>query len=390
MRREHPRRAIAAVAAFAAAAALLAGLAFADPAPARRRPANPDEVVIALPPGLPRATAGAESSPDSAAAQAEAFIALARSTRDARFYGRAESAVEPWLARADATPRLLVAAADLAQQRHAFTEARVLLDRAIARDARDPGTLVRRANVNLILGEHGAARRDCATAMQGGAALPATICLATTMTGPGSVRRARRILSTLDGADAASPEIAVWRLLAAADLALRDRDVPAAIGLLARAHALAPEHDEARARLADALLQSGDARAALALTDGPFRSAALLVVRIRAASPQRVGDAEAARRELDALLEVGRRRGTRLHLREEGELALYVDHDATRALDLARRNFELQKDTPDVRLLADAAVAAGDRAAIASLRGWLAATGFEDRVTAARIAGDRS
>ena len=92
-----------------------------------------------------------------------------------------------------------------------------------------------------------------------------------------------------------------------------------------------------------------------------------------------------ARRELDTLLAVGRRRGTTPHLREEGELALYVDRDAARALVLARQNFALQKDTPDIRLLLGAAVAAGDKPTLAELRRWLASTGFEDRVVAARL-----
>jgi hypothetical protein len=63
-----------------------------------------------------------------------------------------------------------------------------------------------------------------------------------------------------------------------------------------------------------------------------------------------------------------------------------VDGDAERALALARRNFALQKDTPDLRLYADAALAARDHVAVGELRQWLASTGFEDRAVAARLA----
>ena len=75
-------------------------------------------------------------NPERTAIEAEAFLRLARTTRDARYFGRAEALVEPWIARRDATPRLLVAAADLAQQRHEFESARQLLDRAIDADPR--------------------------------------------------------------------------------------------------------------------------------------------------------------------------------------------------------------------------------------------------------------
>ena len=125
------------------------------------------------------------------------------------------------------------------------------------------------------------------------------------------------------------------------------------------------------------------------LARGSAVSAALLVRRIRAASGIDAAEAASARRELDTLLAVGRRRGTTPHLREEGELALFVDRDAARALVLARQNFALQKDTPDVRLLLGAALAAGDKPTLAELRRWLASTGFEDRVVAARLRGRR-
>jgi hypothetical protein len=96
--------------------------------------------------------------------------------------------------------------------------------------------------------------------------------------------------------------------------------------------------------------------------------------------------ARESRRQLDALLLVARRRGTGRHLREEAELALHVDRQASRAVELARLNFEQQKDTPDLRIFADAAIAAGDRPAMEFLRAWLESTGFEDSMVAAKLA----
>ena len=230
-----------------------------------------------------------------------------------------------------------------------------MLDRAIDADPGDGGARIQRANVALLLGEFEAARRDCLAVLQGGATFPGTVCLASTMTGPGSLQRARRLLAPFDDAGPAAPDIARWLLLTESDLALRDGDAHAAQQYLARAHALDPDHEETRARLAELLIEQGDAANALTLARGSTVSAALLVRRIRAASGIDAAEAAAARRELDALLAVGRLRGTTPHLREEGELALFVDRDAARALVLARQNFALQKDTPDVRLLLGAA-----------------------------------
>ena len=78
------------------------------------------------------------------------------------------------------------------------------------------------------------------------------------------------------------------------------------------------------------------------------------------------------------------------HEREEALLALHADHDAPRALELARRNFARQKDTADLRLLVEAARAAGDREALGAARDWIEASGFEDRVVAAQLARART
>ena len=383
--RASPRRQ-ATVAAWAAAVVLFSSVAGAGET-LRYRPADGDALVLTLPAGMSTAQAmpADAGDPERAAIDAEAFLRLARTTRDARYFGRAEALVEPWVARQNATPRLLVAAADLAQQRHEFASARQLLDRAIGADPKDGGALIQRANVALLLGDFKAARRDCLAVLQGGATFPGTVCLASTMTGPGSLQRARRLLAPFDDAGPSAPDVARWLLLTESDLALRDGDAHAALKYVARAHALDPEHEETRARLAELLIERGDAADALTLARGSTVSAALLVRRIRAASGINAVEAAAARRELDTLLAVGRRRGTTPHLREEGELALFVDRDATRALALARQNFALQKDTPDVRLLLGAAVAAGDKPTLAELRRWLASTGFEDRIVTARL-----
>lgn len=58
-----------------------------------------------------------------------------------------------------------------------------------------------------------------------------------------------------------------------------------------------------------------------------------------------------------------------------------VDADAAGALAAARRNFEGQKELADVRVLARAARAARDPAALAELRRWLSDTGYRDSVT---------
>jgi hypothetical protein len=77
-------------------------------------------------------------------------------------------------------------------------------------------------------------------------------------------------------------------------------------------------------------------------------------------------------------------RKDRIHMREEAMFTLAVDHDIPHALELARANWDVQKELADARLLATAATAAGDLAAAAPVTSWAAEHHVRDaRLTAA-------
>jgi len=165
-----------------------------------------------------------------------------------------------------------------------------------------------------------------------------------------------------------------------ADFADRRGDAAGAERLLRAALNATPENEGVRSALADVLMARGAMREALALLDLPAPSVGLLARRARAQQVLRDDGLEATRAQLDELLSLASRRGERPHLREEALLALDVEHDAHRALDLARRNFESQRETIDLRLLVRAAHATGNAAVIADVSRWLRETHFEDRM----------
>ena len=278
-----------------------------------------------------------------------------------------------------------ILAADDAQSRHQFAEARAELDRLLAADPRDVEARLMSANLFLLAGEYERAQGDCKLVMSAGALDAGTVCLASALTGPGSVDRARRMVAALGAPQESEVELARWHLLTEADLALRAGDFAAGLELHERAFRLDPSHEEARTRLAGLLLERGEAARALELAQAPDPSPARLVIRLRAAKALADADALTSLRELSVLLEADRSDGVPPHLREEAQLALYVEGDAVAALRLARLNFETQKDTPDLRMYAAAAIAAADASAVVEIRAWMRETGFEDRVVAAAL-----
>jgi hypothetical protein len=86
----------------------------------------------------------------------------------------------------------------------------------------------------------------------------------------------------------------------------------------------------------------------------------------------------AHREDLSARFDAARRRGDSLHRREEARFRLTVEHDVKAALILARENWLVQREPSDLRILIEAARAAGDADALKIASDWVAATHLED------------
>jgi DNA-binding SARP family transcriptional activator len=168
-----------------------------------------------------------------------------------------------------------------------------------------------------------------------------------------------------------------------AELAERASDADAAIEDYRAALALDPFSDAIRAALADALLVRGERADARRVVDVDRPGLALL---LRQALAAHQGDRAALHARVRDWLALERSRGDAAHHREAALLALSSGLDAE-ALTAARANFETQRELPDVRVLASAAVATRDEGALRALRAWLDATGFEDAATERILGG---
>jgi hypothetical protein len=88
-------------------------------------------------------------------------------------------------------------------------------------------------------------------------------------------------------------------------------------------------------------------------------------------------DAAALQTQLVERFAAALARGEFLHAREAANFAL-EQNDAATALRLARENWKNQREPADLRILAKAARAANDAAALADVREWIARTGLAD------------
>jgi len=348
-------------------------------------PADPDFVVAnvrqAVPDkelrGLLADFRSAPESDTSIVALATAFVARARAMREPGYFGRAEALLAPRIKKPGSSAALRRLYAQVLQYRHAFPAAEALLDEIIREAPRDNDARVLRASIRLVRGNFPGARADCAKlAVSGGSdARIGFTCLAEALAGSGEVERAQALLDSLPAGNS-EPDTRAYLLATRAELRERIHD-EGAIADYREALRLAPHDDSIRAALADALAAHGDtgaAREVLAITKP---SVALLV---RAAALVQGAPRAALTARADAWLALEAARGDAMHDREAALLAL-VNAEPAKALEAARRNFQVQRELPDVRVLARAASAARDAGALQSLREWLRSTGYRDSVT---------
>ena len=375
----------------AAGVAALLALAAAGAPAGPFVPAHDDDIVERLPPrgdAAQRARRAALARDPQqlplALAAAQQAIVRARHDGDPRELGSAQAALAPWWRDPQAPAPVRLLRATILQSRHDFAAAQADLDPLVA-DGATPAALraqalLTRASLQQLRGRFAAARADCEALQQPAFAMlgdalqrAARACVLELQSLTGDPHQARRAFDALADAAGGDP----WLDLLRAELAERLGDDPAA----QRHYAAASAGGEVYplAAFADWLLDRGRAREALTVLErGPAQADALLLR--RAIAWHRLGDprADATAARLRERLAAIRLRGDSPHLREEARLALDIDRDAPRALELAREQWALQKEPADAVLLWRAALAVGaaaDYGAPASLvrelGGWL-------------------
>ncbi len=331
-----------------------------------------------------RALAARPGDLDAAVAYARKAIELGRATADPRYHGRAESALQTWLALADPPPVVRLLRATLRQQRHDFGGALADLDALIRADGGNAQARLTRATILMVQGRPADALIDCnALIAARGDLIAAATCIAGVRSLDGHAAAAIEVLSaTLVESTAAPAGERLWALTALAEIEARQgrqrqagEHYEAAIVLLRGSG----EHDPyLLTAYADHLLDTGRAAEARALT-GDAKQIDNLLLR-HALAQAALGDPGLA----DSVVQLESRyteaglRGESVHLREEALYALRLRHDPGRAVALAGRNWQSQREPADARLLLEASLAAAQPAAAQPALVWLRQTGIED------------
>jgi hypothetical protein len=342
---------------------------------------------------VPRIAQQAPRDLSSALLAARQFLELARSQGDARYAGQALGSLQAWPSTAKAPVEVLVMRASVEQYLHQFTTSEATLRLALAQQALHPQAWLTLASLQRLRGDYPAAAESCGRLSLSGADFYARACRAETESlGPAQTAARTELQGLLLSREAGnSQSLRAWLLTSLALLEEMTGDDRGAElhyrAVLALADPQADSAGYARLAFVDLLLrlQRGQEVPAL-LGVLPRSDAVLLRLAIVQRQNQPPRQSKARQDSADATelvqrfaaIDAANTTGTSPHAREQARFALDVQAQPLRALTLAQRNVQTQREPEDLLLLARAAVAAGNTAALAQARQLLLTQGLRD------------
>ena len=353
-------------------------------------PTRDDEVIDVLPAvngnrseerRLRQQLASAPRDPALALAAAKRYLDQAHELGDPRFAGMAMAALEPWKDEASMPDPVLLMRATLQQYLHEFDAAAAGLQRLLARpgEARPQAWLLL-ATVRRVQGRYAESDAACKQVGRAGATLHGTACAAENAALRGDVARARSAFTALLADRRTATETQAWLTTSLAELEQRAGNAAAADAAYQAALKLAPDAYTTLA-FADFLIEQKRPAQALALLKDQARSDAVLlrltIAGTQAGAPSAGADVAEMRERIALANE--RPDAKVFHGREQAMFALAVEHDAKRALALARGNVAQQREPLDLLVLAQAARASGEAAAIQEAKRIAAEMGLHDQ-----------
>ena len=310
---------------------------------------------------------------------ASLYVEAGRRGSDPRFYGYAQGALAPWWQAVDAPLPVLVLRATIRQHDHDFPGALADLAAALRADPANAQAWLTQAIVQQVRGDYAAARESCLAVLQLANPLVAVTCLSSVDSLHGAAAKSYDILyRALEQHPANNESERRWALTTLAEIAARRGDPERADAHYRAALSLEGRDDYLLGSYADFLLDQGRAGAVRELLAGATRADALLLRLALAESVLRAPEVAADVQALRDRFAAARLRGDAVHRREEARFALDVLGDPHSALQLARDNWQVQREPWDARILLESALASGDAAAAQPAVEFVSGAGLED------------
>lgn len=293
-----------------------------------------------------------------------AYINYGRSTGDARFLGRGLAVIEPWLQQSPVPVPVAVVHATILQSRHFFAASQQELQSILKRDPGNVQAWLTLATVAMVQGDYKLANRSCVHLASVGGDFMGIACSASLRSLTGHAAQAYRLFSMIEHpGPKAPPAIKAWIQGLMADTAKRLGRAREADAHYREALQLTPGDNFLLADYADFLLDHSRAWNARNLVADYTQSDTSFMRLVFAEAALGSSRTQRDIQQMSARFAAMDQRHTHVYRREQARFVLYLKHDPPRALQLAEKNWTVQRAPKDMRVYLEAALAAGKPAA---------------------------
>ncbi|MEB0134991.1 hypothetical protein QN362_06590 [Actimicrobium sp. CCC2.4] len=315
---------------------------------------------------------------------AQRYYGLVAEEGDPRYIGYAQAALGSWWTMDEPPVDIQVMRASLRQFNHDFSGAVRDLDSVIVRYPAHAQARALRATIHMVQARYALARTDCQALFGLTDEVIATGCLAMVDGLTGNAQPAYDTLrATLARHPEARPDERLWVLLRLAEMSQRIGKLEVAEQHFRQALALDIPDTFMLAAYADLLMDQKRATEVVALLKDRTRSDVLLLRLVFAERMLKLPDAGTLQETLAARYAAAQLRGDTVHQQEEARFVLAIDGDANKALDLALKNWTVQREPRDARIVLESALAAKKPAAAQPVLNWLTESRIEDVILSA-------
>ena len=314
---------------------------------------------------------------------AEVYIDFGRQLGDAHYAGYAEAVIAPWLAKPAPPAALLVDYATILQYRHQFAAARVQLKRALLAQPSNGQAWLTLATIDMVQGDYPSATANCAKVAATAGMQLGTACVGNLRSYVGHAAQSLVLLKQLDrNAPGTTSTYKAWIQGLLAETCERMGDWTQAEAHWRDALRASPQDNFLQVAYADFLLDRDRPAEVLTLLRDSSQSDTAFLRLALAKALEHSSDVALYTWIMAARFEALAQRGDDFFGREQVRFALYLQHDPNSALDLAERNWKVQRGPWDARVFLEAAQAAHRPQAATPVLEFLQETKLEDPIIA--------
>lgn len=354
-------------------------------------PKDDHQVLQRLPEQLFKSTTGTkiktlraqlESNPQdwsSTSQLAQHYIDLAQTQADPRYMGYAQALLNSWWKRAQPPMQALIMRAVIRQNAHDFSGAIEDLEQILSVQPGHIQANLIKATIATVQGDYQTAVQHCQQLMRRSSMILTLICQSTPTSLSGNAEISYRLLHQVLSASTPMPDKEkVWAWTSLAEIAWRLGQYKAADEHFQTAMQVGIKDMYLHRVYADYLLQQQRPDDVIQLIDADTQVDSLL---LRLALAEQMTDSAQLTRHIAVLrerFEANRKRGSTLHQGDEARFNLHLLNQPQTALQLARQNWQVQRESTDTYILLQSAIAANDFKTVADIEHWLTKQGTED------------